>query len=276
MMQMGIVQPSKSNWASPLHLVPKKQADRYPVPHIHDVTAKLADKRIFSKVDLVRAYQQIPVDAADVPKTAIITPFGLYEYLRMPFGLRNAAQTFQRFMDEVARGLDFCYVYLDDILVASRSEQEHETHLKQLFQRLSEYGVKLNPEKCLSILRYRQFRQRAAVLLAPLERLLASKHTDGPLELPPDAITAFEKPKQALAEAVCLSHPKQNAPLSLVVDVSNDGAGAVLQQKLNGSWAPLSFFSRRFQPREYIGSKAATSLFSLMTNRLCKPFNEQA
>uniref|UniRef100_A0A5S6Q1W0 Reverse transcriptase domain-containing protein n=1 Tax=Trichuris muris TaxID=70415 RepID=A0A5S6Q1W0_TRIMR len=76
MMQMGIVQPSKSNWASPLHLVPKKQADRYPVPHIHDVTAKLADKRIFSKVDLVRAYQQIPVDAADVPKTAIITPFG--------------------------------------------------------------------------------------------------------------------------------------------------------------------------------------------------------
>ena len=66
---------------------------------------------VFSKIDLVRAYHQIPVAVADVRKTAVITPLGLFEFLRMPFGLRNAAQTFQRFIDQVTRGLDFIFVY---------------------------------------------------------------------------------------------------------------------------------------------------------------------
>ncbi|KFD44971.1 hypothetical protein M513_14152 [Trichuris suis] len=67
----------------------------------------------------------------------------------MPFGLRNAAQTFQRFMDEVTRGLTFCFVYLDDVLVASSSAEEHQTHLDQLFKRLEKYGIRVNPSKCV-------------------------------------------------------------------------------------------------------------------------------
>ncbi len=65
----------------------------------------------------------------------------------MPFGLRNAAQSFQRFIDQVTRGLDFCYVYIDDLLIASTHAEEHERHLCQLFTRLSDYGLVINPAK---------------------------------------------------------------------------------------------------------------------------------
>ena len=101
------------------------EADQYPVPHIQDFSAQLAGKRVFSKVDIIRGYHQIPVASEDVHKTAIITPFGLYEFLRTPFGHKNAAQAFQRLMDAVCRGLEFVFVYLDDILIASRDTAEH-------------------------------------------------------------------------------------------------------------------------------------------------------
>jgi len=81
------------------------------------------------------------------PRSAIITPFGLYEFCRMPFGLRNAAQTFQRFIDDVCRDLPFVFVYLDDILVASSALDEHLQHPQALFQRLSDHGLVINPAK---------------------------------------------------------------------------------------------------------------------------------
>jgi cytoskeleton-associated protein 5 len=91
--------------------------DRYPVPHIQDYVHPLSGCSNFFKIDLVRAYQQIPVHPDNIQKTAIRTAFGLFEFPFMSFVLRNAAQNFQRFIDDILKDLDFCFAYLDDILV---------------------------------------------------------------------------------------------------------------------------------------------------------------
>lgn len=164
MTELGICRPSSSSWASPLHCVLKKNGqwrfvgdyralnqvtvpDRYPVPHIHDLLNAFQGKTVFTTLDLERAYHQIPVEDCDVAKTAVITPFGLFEFTRMQFGLCNASQTFQRFMHSVFADMEFVVVFVDDICIASTSEEEHHQHVRAVFERLKSYGLVINVAK---------------------------------------------------------------------------------------------------------------------------------
>jgi hypothetical protein len=104
--------------------------DKYPLPSILDLSARLNGCRFFPCIDLVKGNHQVPMDPADIAKTAIIMPFGLFEYLFMPFGLTNAAQTFQRLMDRLFGQLPFVFTYLDDHLIASATMEEHLEHLR--------------------------------------------------------------------------------------------------------------------------------------------------
>lgn len=107
--------------------------DRYPVPNVRYCTALFRVTTIFSKIDPVKAYHQISVESADTSKTAIITHFGLFEFIQMPFGPRNAAQMFQPLIDEVTHERPFCFAYLDNILIASSDNRRHKQHLRALF-----------------------------------------------------------------------------------------------------------------------------------------------
>ena len=162
----GIITSSDSEWSSPLHLVPKSngeyrpcgdyralnsitKVDRYPIPNINSFSCKLANKSCFSKIDLTSAYHQIKVHPDDVPKTAITTPFGLFEFRYMPFGLRNAAATFQRAMDKMFANIDCIFIYLDDILVFSEDEESHLKDLDTVFEVLNKYNLKISLSKCV-------------------------------------------------------------------------------------------------------------------------------
>jgi hypothetical protein len=166
MLKDGTARRSDSSWSSALNLVTKKDSgwrpsgdyralnaraipDRYPVGHIHYYAHHLAGCTLFSTIELVRAYHQIPVHPDDVQKTATTTPFGLFEFPFMSFGLRNDAQTFQPFMDEILREFDFCFAYIEDILVYSHSPQEHEQHLRTVYKQLQAYGILLISGKCV-------------------------------------------------------------------------------------------------------------------------------
>lgn len=115
---------------------------------MQDFTENLAGYQVFSKISLVNACHQFPVEPADIAKTALVTEFGLFEHMNMLFGLRKAAQTFQRAINDVTPGLDFVFAYLDNLLVASPSHTELEEHLRGLFARRDDYGLVSNPNTC--------------------------------------------------------------------------------------------------------------------------------
>ncbi|GBP82909.1 hypothetical protein EVAR_66585_1 [Eumeta japonica] len=123
--------------------------DRYCIPRLQDFIYILTKKKILSRIDINRDYHHIPIHEKDIEKTAIIIPFGLFDFPRITFGLRNAVQTFQRFLNHtVLQVLDFLFAYIDDIIIEGDHIDQHRSHLKALFSRLDTYGMTINLSKC--------------------------------------------------------------------------------------------------------------------------------
>lgn len=164
----GIVEPSKSPWASPIVLVRKPTGnyrfcidfrmvnqvtlrDSYPLPFVSATLDKLRDAKFLTTLDIKSAYFQIPLAEASRPITAFVVPNrGLYQFRRMPMGLHNACATWQRFIDRVI-GVDLeqhCFAYLDDIIVCTPTYDKHLDVLREVLNRITAAGLTLNRDKC--------------------------------------------------------------------------------------------------------------------------------
>ena len=167
MVAHNIVRESTSPYASPVVMVPKKGGelrfcidyrqlnkatvkDRYPLPRIDDTIDALYGAKYFSTLDLFSGYWQIEIEEADKHKTVVICEYGQYEFNRMPFGLTNAPGTFQRLMNKIMKPVlyESALVYLDDIIVFSKTLEDHIKHLETVFKILAEAGLKLKLKKC--------------------------------------------------------------------------------------------------------------------------------
>ena len=175
LLHQGIIVPSNSEYAAPIHLAPKRNdfrlvgdyrqlnntitRDTYPIPNIADFSAQLSGMSMFSNLDLKSAYLCIPIKLEDQGKSTITTPLGAYKYTRLPYGLSNAAQSFQRYIDIALRNIYWVdesgrrqdvniFVYIDDILIASKDLDHHLKDLDAVLHRLSQHGLKLAMEKC--------------------------------------------------------------------------------------------------------------------------------
>ena len=172
LLEDGIIRPSRSPYNSPVWIVDKKPdslgnkqhrlvidyrklnsvtiADRYPIPEINEVLSQLGHNNFFSVIDLKSGFHQIPLRNSDIEKTAFSINNGKYEFTRLPFGLKNAPSIFQRTLDDILRDYigHCCYVYIDDIIIFSKTESEHGEDLGNVFRTLEQANMKVQLDKC--------------------------------------------------------------------------------------------------------------------------------
>lgn len=165
LLELGVIRPSESPWASPVVCVRKKDGkirmctdfrrlnsvtkdDAYPFPHTEELIEKAAAGRWCTTLDLSKGYYQVPIAPTDIEKTAFITTAGKFEYTVMPFGLKNAPSVFQRLMDKVLKDCPFASAYIDDVVITSSTWEEHLSHIRQTLQALQAAHLTVKLVKC--------------------------------------------------------------------------------------------------------------------------------
>ena len=166
MLQMGVVEPSKSPYCAPLLLVRRKDEsyrpvidfrqlnkntrfDAEPIPNPEAIFAKLGGKCYFSRLDFSKGYWQITMSPADREKTAFVSPRGLFHFLRMPFGLVNAGATYSRMTRVLLAGVDDVDNYIDVVVIHSKTWQAHLSTLEEVFKRVRDANLTVKPSKCI-------------------------------------------------------------------------------------------------------------------------------
>nr|GFB05454.1 putative reverse transcriptase domain-containing protein [Tanacetum cinerariifolium] len=202
--------------------------NRYPLPRIDDLFDQLQGSSIYSKIDLRSGYHQLRVQKEDIPKAAFITRYGHYEFQVMPFGLTNAPAVFMDLMNRVCKPYlnKFVIFFIDDILIYSKDEKEHEEHLKFLGHVIDNQGIHVDPAKIESVKDW----------VSP----------KSPTEIRQFLSLAGVSTKQKLCSAPILALPEGSEDFVVYCDASNKGLGAVLMQREK----VISYASRQLKIHE--------------------------
>ena len=167
LLREGIIEPSDSPWAAPIVMVPKADGslrmctdfrklnsvtvpESFPMPRMESLLDKLGGARYLTKLDMTKGYYNIPIVAEHVPFTGFVTPHGHYQWKYMAFGLRGAPSTFSKLMRKLFMGMeDFCDAYLDDVIIFSRTWDNHLNDLSQVLRKIEVAALRLNVTKCV-------------------------------------------------------------------------------------------------------------------------------
>ncbi|CAF3952955.1 unnamed protein product [Adineta steineri] len=265
----GLVRKSYSPYASPALLVSKHDGswrmvvdykklnnitikDNHPLPNMEQTIRRLGGGyQFFSKLDMKSGFWQIPIKEEDKHKTAFVTADGLYEWNVLAQGLRNSPPSFQRVMGDILQPCrQFSLVYLDDIVVFSRSFGEHLDHLQQLLSILSEYNFQLNPPKCKGLSWYRKCIPRFASIAAPIHKVtnLTKENKKNFRWEEPQHEAFLQLQKFLTTSPLLLDYPNDNYPVILTTDASKVGIGGTLQQKIGGEIKNLYYHSQVTSP----------------------------